>query len=92
MEERQEPYKVELIKDLPEDAEISFYKEGDFIDLCWTSYAINRCSQSNKARERCWRILENEKNKMLQRIYGTSFPKQLLDEYIERLEEAKKRS
>lgn len=94
MEERQEPYKVELIKDLPEDAVISFYKQGDFTDLCAGPHmpstgAIKAVKLMNVAGA-YWR--GSEKNKMLQRIYGTSFPKQKqLDEYLERLEEAKKR-
>lgn len=94
MEERQEPYKVELIRDLPEDAIISFYKQGDFTDLCAGPHmaktgAIKAIKLMNVAGA-YWR--GNEKNKMLQRIYGTSFPKQKqLDEYIEKLEEAKKR-
>jgi len=94
MEERQEPYKVELINDLPEDAIISFYKEGDFTDLCagphMPSTGAIKAVKLMSVAGAYWR--GSEKNKMLQRIYGTSFPKQkMLDEYIERLEEAKKR-
>ncbi|MDK2918078.1 MAG: threonyl-tRNA synthetase [Candidatus Petromonas sp.] len=94
MEEKGERYKVELIKELPEDETISFYKQGDFIDLCrgphlpTTKYikALKLLSTAGAY----WR--GDEKNKMLQRIYGTSFPKKkLLDEYLHRLEEAKKR-
>lgn len=94
MEEKGEKYKVELIKELPEDETISFYKQGDFIDLCrgphlpTTKYikALKLLSTAGAY----WR--GDEKNKMLQRIYGTSFPKKkLLDEYLHRLEEAKKR-
>ncbi|QEK12504.1 threonine--tRNA ligase [Crassaminicella thermophila] len=94
MEERGENYKVELIKDLPEDAVISFYKQGDFVDLCAGPHlpstkpvkAIKLLSVAGAY----WR--GDEKNQMLQRIYGTSFPKQkMLEEYIYRLEEAKKR-
>jgi threonyl-tRNA synthetase len=94
MDERQEPYKVKLIKDLPEDAVISFYKQGEFVDLCAGPHlpttkpvkAIKLLSVAGAY----WR--GDEKNPMLQRIYGTSFPKQkLLEEYIHRLEEAKKR-
>lgn len=94
MEERQEPYKVELIQDLPEDAVISFYQQGDFTDLCAGPHmpstgAVKAVKLMNVAGA-YWR--GSEKNKMLQRIYGTSFPKQKqLDEYLERLEEAKKR-
>lgn len=94
MEERNENYKVELIQDLPEDAIISFYKQGEFVDLCAGPHlpstkgvkAIKLLSLAGAY----WR--GDEKNPMLQRIYGTSFPKQkLLEEYIHRLEEAKKR-
>ncbi len=94
MEEKQEPYKVELIQDLPEDATISFYKQGDFTDLCagphMPSTAAIKAVKLMSVAGAYWR--GSEKNKMLQRIYGTSFPKQKqLDEYLERLEEAKKR-
>jgi len=94
MEERGESYKVELIEDLPEDSILSFYKQGEFVDLCAGPHlpttkpvkAIKILSVAGAY----WR--GSEKNKMLQRIYGTSFPKQKqLDEYIHRLEEAKKR-
>lgn len=94
MEERKEPYKVELIKDLPEDAVISFYKQGDFVDLCAGPHvpatgavkAIKLLSIAGAY----WR--GNEKNKMLQRIYGTAFTKKSdLDDYLKMLEEAKKR-
>ncbi|MHC1682319.1 MAG: threonine--tRNA ligase [Clostridiaceae bacterium] len=94
MEERGESYKVELIRDLPEDAEISFYTQGDFTDLCagphvpTTSYvkSIKLLSIAGAY----WR--GNEKNKMLQRIYGTAFTKKAdLDDYLNMLEEAKKR-
>ena len=94
MEERDEPYKVELINDLPEDAVISFYKQGDFTDLCagphkGSTGAVNALKLTSVAGA-YWR--GSEKNKMLQRIYGTSFPKQeMLDEYLNMLEEAKKR-
>lgn len=94
MEEKAEYYKVELIKDLPEGEEISFYKQGDFTDLCAGPHlsgtgklkAIKLLSVAGAY----WR--GNEKNKMLQRIYGTAFPKKSqLDEYLFRIEEAKKR-
>ena len=94
MEEREEPYKVELIKDLPEGEVISFYKQGEFTDLCRGPHlpttgavkAIKLLSSSGAY----WR--GNEHNKMLQRIYGISFPKQSeLDEYLNMLEEAKQR-
>ncbi|WP_094546254.1 threonine--tRNA ligase [Petroclostridium xylanilyticum] len=94
MEEKGEPYKVELIKDLPEDAVISFYKQGEFVDLCAGPHIpstgkIKAVKLLNVAGA-YWR--GSEKNKMLQRIYGTSFTKKSdLDEYLNRLEEAKKR-
>ena len=94
MSERGETYKVELINDLPEDAVISFYKQGEFVDLCAGPHApstgkIKAFKLLNVAGA-YWR--GNEKNKMLQRIYGTSFTKKSdLDEYLNRLEEAKKR-
>lgn len=94
MEERNEPYKVELIHDLPEDAVISFYKQGDFTDLCagphkGSTGAIKAFKLTSVAGA-YWR--GSEKNKMLQRIYGTSFPKQeMLEEYLNMVEEAKKR-
>jgi threonyl-tRNA synthetase len=94
MQEKGEPYKVELIKDLAEDEVISFYKQGDFTDLCagphkGSTGAIKAIKLTSVAGA-YWR--GNEKNKMLQRIYGTSFPKQqMLDEYLHMLEEAKKR-
>jgi len=94
MKEKNETYKVELIQDLPEDAVISFYKQGEFVDLCAGPHVpstgkIKAFKLLNVAGA-YWR--GNEKNKMLQRIYGTSFTKKSeLDEYINRLEEAKKR-
>lgn len=94
MKERQEPYKVELIEDLPEDAEISFYRQGEFVDLCAGPHlmttkplkAVKLISSSGAY----WR--GNEKNKMLTRIYGTAFTKKAdLDAYLEHLEDIKKR-
>lgn len=94
MEEREEPYKVELIRDLPEDAVISFYRQGDFVDLCAGPHlmgtknikAIKLISSSGAY----WR--GSEKNKMLTRVYGTAFTKKAdLDEYLLYLEEVKKR-
>jgi threonyl-tRNA synthetase len=91
---RQEPYKMELIQDLPPEVQVSLYKQGEFIDLCRGPHlpstgmvgAIKLLSIAGAY----WR--GSEKNKMLQRIYGTSFPKQKdLDEYLERIEEAKRR-
>ncbi len=94
MEEKGEPYKVELIKDLPEDEEISFYKQGDFVDLCAGPHLPStgkiKAVKLMNAAGAYWR--GNENNKMLQRIYGTAFPKKSeLDDYITRIEEAKKR-
>ena len=94
MEQEQEPYKVELIRDLPEGEIISFYRQGDFTDLCagphLSSTGQVKSLKLMSVAGAYWR--GSEKNKMLQRIYGTSFPKQKqLEEYIERLEEAKKR-
>ncbi len=91
---KNEPYKVELINDLPEGEIISFYKQGDFTDLCAGPHlastgkvkAIKLLSSSGAY----WR--GNEKNKMLQRIYGISYPKaSQLEEYVNMIEEAKKR-
>ncbi|MGE4284692.1 MAG: threonine--tRNA ligase, partial [Clostridia bacterium] len=94
MEEKGEIYKVELIQDLPEDAVISFYKQGDFVDLCagphLPSTAKVKAIKLLNVAGAYWR--GSEKNKMLQRIYGTCFTKKSdLDEYLTRLEEAKKR-
>ncbi len=94
MEQKGEPYKVELIRDLPEGEEISFYKQGEFTDLCAGPHVpstgkIKAFKLLNVAGA-YWR--GSEKNKMLQRIYGTAFAKKSeLDEYLFRLEEAKKR-
>lgn len=94
MEEMGEPYKVELIKDLPEDEHISFYRQGDFVDLCAGPHIPStgkvKAFKLLSVAGAYWRGDEN--NKMLQRIYGISFMKKShLDEYLERLEEAKKR-
>ncbi len=94
MEEKGEPYKVELIRDLPEDATISFYKQGDFTDLCAGPHVPStgkiKAFKLTQIAGAYWR--GNEKNKMLQRIYGTAFTKKNeLDEYLAMLEEAKKR-
>ena len=94
MEKNEEPYKVELIKDIPEGEVISFYKQGDFTDLCKGPHipstgaikAIKLLSTSGAY----WR--GDEHNKMLQRIYGVSFPKaSMLEEHLQMLEEAKER-
>ena len=92
--EKNEPYKVELIEDLPEDAEISFYQQGEFVDLCAGPHLMStkpvKAFKLTSLAGAYWRGCE--KNKMLTRIYGTSFTKKAdLDEYITRLEEAKKR-
>ena len=89
-----EPYKVELIEDLPPDAVVSFYKMGDFTDLCAGPHLPStgkiKAITVTHSSGAYWR--GSEKNKMLQRIYGTSFPtKEALDEYLTRMEEAKKR-
>ena len=94
MKEKNEDYKVELINDLPEDAVISFYKQGDFTDLCagphLSSTSPVKALKIQSVAGAYWR--GDEKNKMLQRIYATAFPKQKdLDEYLAMLEEAKKR-
>ncbi len=93
-EDKNEPYKVELIHDMPEDTTISFYKQGEFVDLCRGGHLD--CTGRIKAFKLTsiagayWR--GNEKNKMLTRIYGISFPqKAKLQEYLEQLEQAKLR-
>lgn len=94
MADKGEDYKVELIDDLPEDAVISFYQQGDFVDLCAGPH-MERTGQIKAVKLQSiagayWR--GDSDRKMLQRVYGTSFPTQAeLDQYIERLEEAKKR-
>lgn len=92
--ERGEKYKVELIQDLPEDAEITCYRQGDFIDLCAGPHVPStgrlKALKLMSLAGAYWR--GNEKNKMLQRVYGTAFPKKSeLDDYLYRIEEAKKR-
>ena len=92
--EKEEPYKVELIEDLPEDAEISFYQQGEFVDLCAGPHLMStkpvKAFKLTSLAGAYWR--GSEKNKMLTRIYGTSFTKKAdLDAYITRMEEAKKR-
>ena len=96
MESRNEPYKVELIQDLPEDAEISFYTQGDFTDLCagphldHTGRVKHNGFKLTKSCGAYWR--GDSKRKMLQRIYGVAFPsKDELDEYLKAQEEALKR-
>ena len=96
MEEKGEPYKVELIHDLPEDAVISFYKQGDFTDLCAGPHldSTGRIKGNGIKLTACnaayWRGDSNRET--LQRIYGIAFPKkEELDAYLERIEEAKRR-
>ena len=94
MEDKNEPYKLELIRDLPEESIISFYKQGEFVDLCAGPHLPStgkvRNTKLMSLAGAYWR--GNEKNKMLQRIYGTAFEKKVdLEEYLFRLEEAKKR-
>ena len=94
MKEAKEPYKVELIQDLPEDAVISFYKQGDFTDLCAGPHVAHtglvRAFKLLKTAGAYWR--GNEKNKMLQRIYGTAFEKrEELDAYLQALKDAEER-
>lgn len=94
MEDRKETYKVELIDELPDDAPISFYRQGEFTDLCAGPHLEStgeiKAFKLTMVAGAYWR--GSEKNKMLQRIYGTSFPgKDMLKEYLRRMEEAKKR-
>lgn len=94
MEERNEPYKVELINDLPEDAVISFYKQGDFVDLCAGPHLMKtgviKAFKLISSSGAYWR--GNSDNKMLTRIYGTAFTKKAdLEEYLAHLEDIKKR-
>lgn len=95
MKERQEPYKVELIEDLPEGEEISFYEQGEFVDLCAGPHLMN-----TKDLGKAYKLMNlagaywrgSEKNKMLTRFYGTAFGKKAeLEAYITMMEEAKKR-
>jgi len=96
MEEKEEPYKVELINDLPEDAVISFYKQGEFVDLCAgphldsTGRIKGNALKLTACNSAYWRGDSNRQT--LQRIYGVAFPKKdELDEYLQRIEEAKRR-
>ncbi len=96
MEEKNEPYKVELIRDLPEDVVLSFYQQGEFVDLCAgphmdsTGRIKGNAMKLTSATGAYWR--GDSSRKMLQRVYGTSFPKkEELDAYLEKIEEAKKR-
>ncbi|SMB96021.1 threonyl-tRNA synthetase [Desulfonispora thiosulfatigenes DSM 11270] len=92
--DKNEPYKVELINDLPEDAIISIYEQGDFVDLCAGPHVattgVIKAPKLLSLAGAYWK--GSEKNKMLQRIYGTSFPKKTdLEEHLFRIEEAKRR-
>ena len=92
--EKDEPYKVELIEDLPEDSVISFYSQGEFTDLCAGPHLVStkpvKAFKLTSLAGAYWR--GSEKNKMLQRVYGTSYPKKAeLKEYLHMMEEAKKR-
>ena len=96
MEEKGEPYKVELIQDLPEDAVISFYKQGEFVDLCagphipTTGRVKGNAIKLTTCNAAYWR--GDSSRATLQRVYGTAFPsKDELDAYLEKLEEAKRR-
>ena len=96
MEEKGEPYKVELIQDLPEDAHISFYKQGEFTDLCAgphldsTGRVKGNALKLTACNAAYWR--GDSSRQTLQRIYGIAFPKKdELDAYLQRIEEAKKR-
>ena len=94
MQEREEPYKVELINDLPEDAVISFYRQGEFVDLCAGPHleSTGKCKNIKlmSVAGAYWR--GSEKNKILKRLYATAFEKKSdLDDYLTMLEEAKKR-
>lgn len=94
MKEKDEPYKMELIEEIPEREEISFYKQGEFTDLCAGPHLMStgmvKTIKLLSVAGAYWK--GNEKNKMLQRIYGISFPqKSMLEQYLHMLEEAKKR-
>lgn len=94
MEEKGEPYKVELIRDLPEDAEISFYRQGDFTDLCAGPHLMStkpiKAFKLTSSSGAYWR--GSEKNAMLTRVYGTAFAKkEELNEYLEYLANIKNR-
>ena len=94
MQEKGEPYKVQLIEELPDDAVISFYRQGEFVDLCAGPHLFSTAAIKAFKLTQCtgayWK--GDQKNKMLQRVYGTAFPsKDELKAYLERVEEAKKR-
>lgn len=94
MEERNEPYKIEMLNELPESEEISFYEQGEYLEMCAGPHV------AYTSEVKAFKLLSiagaywrgDEKNKMLTRIYGTSFPnKDMLTDYLNRLEEAKRR-
>ena len=94
MEDRNEPYKVELIKDLPEDSTISFYSQGEFVDLCAGPHLMStkpiKAFKLTSSSMAYWR--GDSDNARLQRIYGTAFDnKDALNEYLEMLEDQKNR-
>ena len=94
MQEKDEPYKVELINDLPEEATISFYRQGDFVDLCAGPHLAStgkvKAFKLTSLAGAYWR--GSEKNKMLQRVYGTAFyDKAEMEAYLQQQEEARKR-
>ena len=94
MKEKNEPYKVELIEDLPEDAELSFYRQGEYVDLCAGPHVSNtsvvKAFKLQSVAGAYWR--GDEHRQMLTRIYGTSFPKAAdLEAYLKRMEEARLR-
>ncbi len=94
MEERQESYKLELLSELPEDAQISFFRQGEYVELCVGPHVLNtsiiKAFQLTALAGAYWR--GDEKNRMLTRIYGTAFPNQSeLEEYLKQLEEARAR-
>lgn len=94
MENLKESYKIELIKELPEDAVITMYSQGEYVDLCAGPHVLNTCLiksfKLTSVAGAYWR--GNEKNKMLTRIYGTSFPKKSeLNDYLKQVEEARLR-
>lgn len=94
MEERQESYKLEILKALPEEEQVSFFQQGEYVEMCAGQHVLNtslvKAVKLTTIAGAYWK--GDEKNRMLTRIYGTAFPKQSeLDEYLEQLEEAKAR-
>ena len=94
MKQREEDYKVELIKEIPDEEKISFYRQGDFVDLCAGPHLLStgkvKIVKILSSSGAYWK--GNEHNKMLQRIYAIAFPKNsMLEEYISKLEDAKRR-